>query len=138
LLWSVPIKKPGAKAGDRSVINEDIRVSPIRLVGAAGEQVGIVSRDEGLAEARKAGMDLVLIAPDADPPVCKVMDYGKHLFELKKQKSAQRKKTEADPSQRDEVSSWHRRRRLSGQTTQPDSLLRRWRQGQGVTALPRA
>ena len=88
----LPIKKPGAKAGDRSVINEDIRVSPIRLVGAAGEQVGIVSRDEGLAEARKAGMDLVLIAPDAQPPVCKVMDYGKHLFELKKQKSAQRKK----------------------------------------------
>jgi translation initiation factor IF-3 len=88
----LPIKKPGAKAGDRSVINEDIRISPIRLVGAAGEQVGIVSRDEALAEARKAGMDLVLIAPDAEPPVCKVMDYGKHLFELKKQKSAQRKK----------------------------------------------
>lgn len=51
-----------------------------------------MSRDEGLAEARKAGLDLVLIAPDAEPPVCKVMDYGKHLFELKKQKSAQRKK----------------------------------------------
>ena len=51
-----------------------------------------MTRDEALAEARKAQMDLVLIAPDADPPVCKVMDYGKHLFELKKQKSAQRKK----------------------------------------------
>jgi translation initiation factor IF-3 len=88
----LPIKKPGAKGGDRSQINEDIRMSPVRLVGAAGEQIGIVSRDEALAEARKVQMDLVLIAPEADPPVCKVMDYGKHLFELKKQKSAQRKK----------------------------------------------
>ena len=88
----LPIKKPGAKGGDRSLINEDIRISSVRLVGAAGEQIGIVTRDEALAEARKAQMDLVLIAPDAEPPVCKVMDYGKHLFELKKQKSAQRKK----------------------------------------------
>jgi translation initiation factor IF-3 len=88
----LPIKKPGAKGGDRSLINEDIRIPSVRLVGAAGEQIGIVTRDEALAEARKAQMDLVLIAPDAEPPVCKVMDYGKHLFELKKQKSAQRKK----------------------------------------------
>ena len=51
-----------------------------------------VSRDEALAEARASGLDLVLVAPDAEPPVCKVMDYGKHLFELKKSKAAQRKK----------------------------------------------
>jgi translation initiation factor IF-3 len=47
---------------------------------------------DALDEARRAGLDLVLIAPDADPPVVKVMDYGKHLFELKKTKAAQRKK----------------------------------------------
>ena len=64
----------------------------MRLIGAAGEQVGIVSRDEALGHARRAGLDLVLIAPDAEPPVVKVMDYGKHLFELKKTKAAQRKK----------------------------------------------
>jgi translation initiation factor IF-3 len=57
----LPIKKPGAKGGDRSLINEDIRISPVRLVGAAGEQIGIVSRDEALAEARKAQMDLMQI-----------------------------------------------------------------------------
>ena len=64
----------------------------MRLVGANGEQVGVVSRDEALLEAKRAGMDLVMIAAEADPPVVKVMDYGKHLFELKKTKAVQRKK----------------------------------------------
>jgi translation initiation factor IF-3 len=54
--------------------------------------VGVVSRDEALAAAARAGLDLVLIAPDAEPPVVKVMDYGKHLFEEKKTKAAQKKK----------------------------------------------
>ena len=62
------------------------------MVAADGSQRGIVSREEALAEARAAGLDLVQVAAEADPPVCKVMDYGKHLFELKKTKAAQRKK----------------------------------------------
>ena len=66
--------------------------SNVRLIGADGEQVGVVSRDEALGAATRAGLDLVLIAPDAEPPVVKVMDYGKHLFEEKKTKAAQRKK----------------------------------------------
>jgi translation initiation factor IF-3 len=78
--------------GSRSLLNDEIRVSPVRLVGADGSQVGIVSTDDALGQARRAGLDLVLIAPDASPPVCKIMDYGKHLFELKKTKAAQRKK----------------------------------------------
>ena len=61
-------------------------------MGADGGQRGVVAIDEALAEAKAAGLDLVLVAPEADPPVCKVMDYGKHLFELKKTKAAQRKK----------------------------------------------
>lgn len=64
----------------------------VRLIGADGEQVGVVTRDEALVAATTAGLDLVLIAPDAEPPVVKVMDYGKHLFEQKKVKAAQRKK----------------------------------------------
>ena len=51
-----------------------------------------MSRSEALAEARASGLDLVLVAAEAEPPVCKVMDYGKHVFELKKTKAAQRKK----------------------------------------------
>ena len=62
------------------------------MIGADGGQVGVVKREEALAAAKAASMDLVLIAPEAEPPVVKVMDYGKHLFELKKTKAAQRKK----------------------------------------------
>jgi len=62
------------------------------LIGADGGQVGVVNREEALDTAKRAGLDLVLIAPEAQPPVVKVMDYGKHLFELKKTKAAQRKK----------------------------------------------
>jgi len=73
-------------------MNDEIMAGSVRLVAADGSQVGVVSRDEALEEARRSALDLVLIAPDADPPVVKVMDYGKHLFEQKKTKAAQRKK----------------------------------------------
>ncbi len=63
----------------------------MRLIDAEGQQVGIVSNAEAQAAAEAAGMDLVLMA-EGDTPVCKIMDYGKHIFEAKKQKSAQRKK----------------------------------------------
>ena len=64
----------------------------MRLVGADGEQVGIVGIDQALEQARKAQLDLVEMSADAKPPVCKLMDYGKHLFDLKKQKAAAKKK----------------------------------------------
>ena len=56
-----------------------------------GEQIGIVSIQEALAAAEEARLDLVEISPDAEPPVCRVMDYGKHIFEKKKQQAAARK-----------------------------------------------
>jgi translation initiation factor IF-3 len=64
----------------------------VRLIGADGEQAGIVSIEEALKIASEASLDLVEIAPDGEPPVCKLMDYGKHIFEAKKQQAAQRKK----------------------------------------------
>ena len=76
----------------RATINEEIDAREVRLVGAEGDQLGIVSIDEALKAAQDATLDLVLIAPDAEPVVCKIMDYGKHVFELKKQKAEQRKK----------------------------------------------
>lgn len=63
----------------------------MRLIGVDSEQVGIVSLAEAKAAAEAASQDLVQIA-DSDPVVCKIMDYGKHIFEAKKQKAAQRKK----------------------------------------------
>lgn len=64
----------------------------MRLIGADGEQVGIVSLEEALKVAQEASLDLVQIAGDSDPIVCKVMDYGKHLFDIKKTKAAAKKK----------------------------------------------
>jgi translation initiation factor IF-3 len=92
LYWRISIKKDmGKGASKKALINDQITVSPVRLVGPEGEQVGIVPLQEALAVAERAGQDLVLIA-DSDPPVCKVMDYGKHIFEAKKQKNLQKKK----------------------------------------------
>ena len=76
----------------KSIINEFIEAEQVRLVGADGEQVGIVSLEEARAAAEDARLDLVLISPDSDPVVCKIMDHGKHVFDLKKQKAASKKK----------------------------------------------
>ena len=89
--WRTAISKDSGK-GKKSLINDEIVADKVRLVGAEGEQVGVVSLAEARAAAEAASMDLVLIADQSDPMVCKVMDYGKHIFEAKKQKNAQKKK----------------------------------------------
>ena len=76
----------------KPIINEFIEADEVRLVGADGSQVGVVSIEDALAAAEDAKLDLVLIAPDSEPQVCKIMDYGKHVFDLKKQKAANKKK----------------------------------------------
>ncbi|HEV3447899.1 MAG TPA: translation initiation factor IF-3 [Gemmataceae bacterium] len=60
--------------------NEQIRISPIRLIGTEGEQLGLIPTVQALAMAREAGLDLVEVAPDERPPVCRILDYGKVRF----------------------------------------------------------
>ena len=72
-------------------INTSIRAKEVRLIGLDGSQVGIVSIDEALKAASLSSTDLVEISPDAKPPVCKVMDYGKFLYDQKKQQASQKK-----------------------------------------------
>ena len=79
------------RAAQRPPINENITAREVRLIGADGEQIGIVSIQEALAAAEEVKLDLVEISPDAAPPVCRIMDYGKHIFEKKKQQAAARK-----------------------------------------------
>jgi len=67
-------------------------VPRVRVIGADAEQLGILSRDEALAMAQEAGMDLVEIQPNGDPPVCRIMDYGKYKFEAQKKVQAAKKK----------------------------------------------
>jgi len=73
-------------------VNFEINVPTVRLVGADGEMIGIVSTREALTTAEEAGFDLVEISPNADPPVCKLLDFGKFKYEQQKKKNEARKK----------------------------------------------
>ena len=74
------------------MINEQIRDKEIRLIGEDGQQLGIMSSREAMKIAREAELDLVKIAPQAKPPVCKIIDYGKYRYELaRKEKEAKKK-----------------------------------------------
>ncbi len=73
-------------------MNQQIHSPQIRLIDAEGNQVGIVGIREALFAAEKAGLDLVEISPNTDPPVCRIMDYGKFRFEKGKKQAAQKKK----------------------------------------------
>ncbi|NIL98690.1 MAG: translation initiation factor IF-3 [Planctomycetales bacterium] len=67
-------------------INEQIRISPVRVISADGEQLGIISTEEALGVAREANLDLVEVGPTERPPVCRIMDYGKHKYQQKKRR----------------------------------------------------
>ncbi|WP_234145387.1 translation initiation factor IF-3 [Ruegeria pomeroyi] len=73
-------------------VNDKIRAPEIRLIGADGENVGVVHPAKAMAMAEEAGLDLVEISPNATPPVCKIMDYGKYKYEQQKRESEARKK----------------------------------------------
>ena len=73
-------------------INDEINANKVRLIGSQGEQIGILSLEEALNKAKESSLDLVQMAKEGDPVVCKLMDHGKHIFDSKKQKSASRKK----------------------------------------------
>lgn len=80
------------KDSKRARLNDEITASEVRLIGSDGSQVGIVDIATALEMAQQDSLDLVEISPDADPPVCKVMDYGKHVFDIKKKLALQKKK----------------------------------------------
>ncbi|MDQ0481342.1 translation initiation factor IF-3 [Guptibacillus hwajinpoensis] len=73
-------------------VNEGIRAREVRLVGADGNQIGVKSKTEALDMARNANLDLVMVAPNAKPPVCRIMDYGKFRYEQQKKEKEARKK----------------------------------------------
>ena len=73
------------------MINEEIKDKEVRLIGADGAQLGVVSSKDALAMADEQNLDLVKIAPQAKPPVCRIMDYGKYRFELAKREKEQKK-----------------------------------------------
>ncbi len=86
------LEEPAIAVVKKHRLNDDITATEVRLIGADGEQIGVVSIEEAKRVAEEATLDLVEIVPNGEPPVCRVMDYGKFLFEIKKQKQAARKK----------------------------------------------
>ncbi|MDQ0314655.1 translation initiation factor IF-3 [Amorphus orientalis] len=99
LLWTVEeshtIRRPHrapppTKEGPR--VNSDIRVPRVQLVDAEGNNRGIVETDEALAMAEESGLDLVEVSPNADPPVCKILDFGKYKYQSQKKAAEARKK----------------------------------------------
>ncbi len=75
-----------------NLINEQIRDKEVRVIGLEGGQLGVMSIEDALAAAEEAGVDLVLIAPKAEPPVCRIIDYGKFKYEqMRKEKEAKKK-----------------------------------------------
>ncbi|WP_261133319.1 translation initiation factor IF-3 [Bacillus sp. Marseille-Q3570] len=73
------------------MVNDGIRAREVRLIGANGDQIGVKSRQEALEIAANANLDLVLVAPNAKPPVCRIMDYGKYRYEQQKKEKEARK-----------------------------------------------
>ena len=90
--WEVLLAIQDEKHEQRVRVNRQIRISPVRLIGHDGAQLGIVAIDEALRAATERGLDLVEVAPLARPPVVKIMDYGKFRFEEAKAARAARKK----------------------------------------------
>ena len=79
------------------LINDEIHEKEVRVIGDDGEQLGVMSSDEALARAEEAELDLVLIAPQGNPPVCRIMNYGKYRFEQsKREKEARQNQKQAE------------------------------------------
>ncbi|PZQ48643.1 MAG: translation initiation factor IF-3 [Micavibrio aeruginosavorus] len=83
---------PRRQNDDGPRVNEQIRVPKIRLIDETGEMVGVVTVQEGIRRADAAGLDLVEVSPNAEPPVCKILNYGKYKYELQKKANEARKK----------------------------------------------
>ncbi len=84
------MNQPSKKGGPR--VNEAIQSSSVRVVGAEGELLGVMPLDQALAQADEVGLDLVEVSPNAEPPVCKILDYGKFKYQAQKKANEARKK----------------------------------------------
>lgn len=90
---------PPRRTDDGPRVNEQIRVPKIRLVDENGEMAGVVTVQEGIRRAEAAGLDLVEVSPNAEPPVCKILNYGKYKYELQKKAAEAKKETKSHRDQ---------------------------------------
>ena len=90
-----PSRRPRKPQGP--AVNERIRASTLRVIGADGVQLGVMSRQEALRAAEEAGLDLLEVAPNANPPVCRIIDYGKYRYDQERKDRAQRRQRAKPP-----------------------------------------
>ena len=83
---------PAAPSRDGPRVNEDIRVPQVRLIDQDGEMLGVMSARDAIQRAYSVGLDLLEISPNADPPVCKILDFGKFKYEQQKKKNEAKKR----------------------------------------------
>jgi translation initiation factor IF-3 len=80
------------RSADRTNVNQEIRARQVRVIGPEGDQIGVIPIEQALATAAEFGLDLVEVSPNVDPPVCKIMDYGRYRYEQTKKKHEAKKK----------------------------------------------
>jgi translation initiation factor IF-3 len=80
--WRTPVAAP-----NKQKINEQIRASQVRVIAGDGEQLGVITTEEAMTRAQQDNLDLVEVAPDEKPPVCRIMDYGKYKYQQKKRQN---------------------------------------------------
>lgn len=86
------VKKKKRDEGKQVNVNWKIKAATVRLIGADGSQLGVMGRDEAMAIAQNEGLDLVEVAPNTDPPVCRLMDFGKYKYQQSKRQQESKKK----------------------------------------------
>ena len=122
---------------DTTRINERIRVPEVRVIGDDGQQVGIMRTEEALALAQERELDLVEVAPEAKPPVCRILDYSKYKYEQAEEQKAGAQAPDADHDPRDQVPPEDRRTRLRDQEGPRHAVPVAQGQGQDHDHVPR-
>ena len=118
-------------AEKRNRVNAEIVAETVRLISESGEQIGIVGRAEALSIAEEAGLDLVEISPNTEPPVCRLMDFGKFLFQQNKRRGRGQKEAGTRTGQGDQVPPRNGRGGLPDEAPQPEAIPVAWRQDEG-------
>lgn len=122
----------------KALINEEIKAKEVRVVSADGAQIGVLSIEKALRMAFEAGLDLVEIAPEGKPPVCKIMDFGRYRFEREKPGEGNPQKPADDRAQRTAAHLQHRPARPADQAQPRHALPHGGQQGEGDRQVPRA
>ncbi len=126
----------GAEITTEPRINDRIRTPQIRLINYTGEQVGVVDIEAALAMADEIGLDLVEIAPEANPPVCKIMDFGKYKYqEAQKAREARQNQTHIVVKEV-RIDTKDRKSRLRDKALSSREVPQRWRQGEDHDEVP--